>query len=1194
MHIGKIDVNKEILNAQADGKLVIFAGAGVSKPHPSNYPDFKNLANQIADGVLTLDEDEPIERFLGRLKDRPINVHQIAKDLLSRIESKPNLLHRYLVTIATSNNEFRLITTNFDNHFSKVAKKALGGKLETFMAPALPLGNHFQGIVYLHGCVDCNDENNLVLTDQDFARAYLIEGWATRFLLSLFRDYTVLFVGYSHNDTVMQYLARGMSKGYGKGRYALTPARENKNDHWTFLGITPIPYQQEHDDDHSALHETLKKWARYTMYGALDHEKRIKGLLSGTSLIKRLLSDNPLLIPKEDEDYLEAALTDQTKLQFFVNYATDPAWLRWVEKKRALDLLFQPHVQLNECQQLLARWIAVRFACDYSEYCMSLFQRKGQRINPMLWDALIRHLQHGKSNPSNDVLVRWIYLLLQHAYIPEQQTELCFLLAKCDHPDCLNAALMLLDRVTQLKFELEPAIIIPSFKDDKRQVNWNLSTYFEYNRFKKVWEHVLQPQMPVAAEKVASIIIHRLQQAYYMYVNVRDSHWCPISYTRSAIEPHGQDRYPKQLDALVDLARNSLEWIVRNKAEQARRIIDSLICSEVPLLRRLAVHSVTESSFVTPDERIDWLLNNNLLYAFDEKHEVYRLLNVNYPLSSEHLRQRLLNIAAIGPGYVEEDEQGHRSYMIFNLLQWLHKATLDCQHTVKHLEQLQQDHPDFIARDYPDLDYHISFDVGGNDDPRRITAAFILNKDSKKDIDWFISHADNKDIDQISRSNFVYHVEEAVTHNREWGWCLLNSLAKSSAWDSELWDGIFDGLAKNTKATKEWRSIISFLEDNAALLQNVAPGMRILKKAVENLELPFSQQRDEKIFMMLWNKALGAIIPTSHGERSWFFTVKDHVGGTAVDFWVFALYRHLKRHNEKGIPNRYKRIFERMLFGNTPSEDFGCAMLAHYIQYLYSLDDKWTQKNILPLLDWSIDEDRAERAWQCYLNNSSVNLNILEASMDYYRQTFSRVGTKLSIFRNSFVGHIALFAADSFIDLLANNWLADFISSIEAEDREHWVVSIGQHLIALNTDAVIDVWNRWLNTYWKKRVLGIPLRLEQDELDRMLYWLPHLRPVFPAVVRHICSGPPLGNKSHLYDLLPELDWLVEYPKPLANLLCFMLRHAIWPLYASKDDMLKLVKIVYDAGGLKSELGQICNRLCELGCCSLDELQVFLR
>jgi hypothetical protein len=62
----------------------------------------------------------------------------------------------------------------------------------------------------LNDAVGLTAHQDIVLTDSDFGRAYLTEGWARRFLVDLFRHFTVLFVGYSHSDTVMHYLARAL------------------------------------------------------------------------------------------------------------------------------------------------------------------------------------------------------------------------------------------------------------------------------------------------------------------------------------------------------------------------------------------------------------------------------------------------------------------------------------------------------------------------------------------------------------------------------------------------------------------------------------------------------------------------------------------------------------------------------------------------------------------------------------------------------------------------------------------------------------------------------------------------------------------------------------------------------------------------------------------------------------------------
>jgi len=73
-----------------------------------------------------------------------------------------------------------------------------------------------------------------VLTDRDFGQLYLTEGWARRFLQTMFERYTVLFVGYSHDDVVTSYLMRGCRQRR-KERYALT-------DETTIQTVEPARY----------------------------------------------------------------------------------------------------------------------------------------------------------------------------------------------------------------------------------------------------------------------------------------------------------------------------------------------------------------------------------------------------------------------------------------------------------------------------------------------------------------------------------------------------------------------------------------------------------------------------------------------------------------------------------------------------------------------------------------------------------------------------------------------------------------------------------------------------------------------------------------------------------------------------------------------------------------------------------------
>ncbi len=74
LRLGNLDFDDRILDAIKDGKLVVFAGAGVSMGAPSNLDNFWKLAEKIARNT-GLTPELPLDRFLGVLQHRGVAVH---------------------------------------------------------------------------------------------------------------------------------------------------------------------------------------------------------------------------------------------------------------------------------------------------------------------------------------------------------------------------------------------------------------------------------------------------------------------------------------------------------------------------------------------------------------------------------------------------------------------------------------------------------------------------------------------------------------------------------------------------------------------------------------------------------------------------------------------------------------------------------------------------------------------------------------------------------------------------------------------------------------------------------------------------------------------------------------------------------------------------------------------------------------
>ncbi|MFY9995509.1 MAG: SIR2 family protein [Leclercia sp.] len=184
----------------------------------------------------------------------------------------------------------QIVTTNFDRLFE--FNQGLDN-LTRYVPPSFPdlsFGSTIEGITYLHGrVVDENAVNHpYVLSSADFGRAYLSEGWATKFIKLLLERYIVVLVGYQAEDPPVKYLLQGLNHDgqYDRSRlYAFDRGlTEDIEAKWRDRGVTAIAYS-----DHPALWKTLEAWAERA-----DDPRRWRA-----SIIAKSQQDPKLLAPYE-------------------------------------------------------------------------------------------------------------------------------------------------------------------------------------------------------------------------------------------------------------------------------------------------------------------------------------------------------------------------------------------------------------------------------------------------------------------------------------------------------------------------------------------------------------------------------------------------------------------------------------------------------------------------------------------------------------------------------------------------------------------------------------------------------------------------------------------------------------------------------------------------------------------------------
>jgi hypothetical protein len=689
--LGTIDFDDRILDALRDDKLIVFAGAGVSMGPPSSLDGFWKLTCNIAQGT-GLTPSEPLDRFLGQLHHRNVAVHERAAQLLSPAGSAPNALHHDLLRLFQTAGRVRLVTTNFDLHFETAANALFGAVPDVYRAPALPLGYDFSGIVHVHGALP--RARDLVLTDADFGRAYLTEGWARRFLVDVFRQYTVLFVGYRHNDVVMNYLARALPADSVAGRFALT----DEDGSWELLGITPIRFVKGNGADaFKELYDGVQRLAERTTRGALDWQSRLAEL-GGR-------------VPPTDEEAIsevEQALREVHTTRFLLNVAREPEWLRWLNGRKYLDALFST-ADLVERDTLLAMWLAQHFAIEHPDEVFEIVAAHGLRMNPALWWSISRELGIMKEKPLEEsALKRWITILLASAPANADHHVLMWLAERCAGQGCIELTLTVFMAMSKHRLSVKPGFAWPDDgESERRRLDAECPLRADHWSLNEVWTKYLRPHLARVAQPLLSGVALRLEEMHGELAawGKASRVWDPLSYGRSAIEPHDQDQYPEAVDVLVDAAREALEWLGSNSPALLSAWVERLVTSDVPLLRRLAIHAITVHPEWSPEELLKWLLDRLGLHGLSEHHEVHCAVALSYAAAAESARKAVVDAILAHTLSASDDrpaeERTARSH--FDWLSWLLQAKPDCPLADAALAPIKAQYPDWRLSDHPDL-----------------------------------------------------------------------------------------------------------------------------------------------------------------------------------------------------------------------------------------------------------------------------------------------------------------------------------------------------------------------------------------------------------------------------------------------------------------------------------------------------------
>ena len=1109
-----IDLPDELVTAQREGRLVLFVGAGASVAAPSRLPTFEDLAKQIGEesgtpypGVSSTSPD----RFLGQLEALGVDVHIRVHKIIDCPDSRPNSLHRAIVALASTSNSPRVVTTNYDRHLSSCAPA-----LTEFVPPALPMNDDFTGIVYLHGSVRQCPEN-LIVTKADFGKAYLNDGWATAVLRKIFRDYVVLFIGFSHRDTLMEYLAAGLPSG--TQRYTL--CEDPDDNRWDELGIQSIGYPC-----HKVLPQAIDQWTERARMSLLDHAERVRQLVEGVPVPSSV-----------DESYLEDIITDPQMISFFTDHARGPAWLEWVTNRDVFDSIFEPLDTVGEVGTALGWWFCRHFVVNpaLSDTALRVIGKRTSRLGPALAARVISAIRDTARQGGFGGLHRWISLAVAGDLAPGARQAMWRLLIDCDLVRDSETFLLLFDRLAEPVSVLDRTstipVIVPSVNVVIKEPFW----------FGKVWQRSVVPNLDGLATDLMPIIDRHLRLAHRLTLVVDDSvvGYSPLSTSRTAIASQG--RYDTEtIDPLIDAARDTLESLLQCSPDESNRYLESWNRSSSSLLRRLAVHGWTRRSDRDPDKKIEWLMEHVNLLNPEFYYEIREYLKEVVPNVSDSCSEAVVE-------YLLEQVSStdlNTAYAVYGYLTEIVRYIPRHVSAQEGLAVLQTAHPDWQPPGEP---VHIL--------PPAITPlppSITLTVEELHDqiaqsvtgaLETLTGHVSSESVrDQYAVSKVLQETVQQYTAD---GGALLSKLVEADSncrtQDQKLVSIILSA----------WRSM---------------PG-----------DLPFEDVMT--LLPLIWDKGSCSWLDeldTGRKAVSWRDAI-NHWAGMVAELVVLAAVRQrvYTEDDSARCPDVLAVLIEKMVMGTHGASEYAQVIVASRVLWLFTIDRQLSFELVLPLFDPTIDESRALRCWDGQLISGGLSRELLEAGLlEHYVKIFPLVGSLGAEACRALIDHLACIALIRNIDPLEEGWLRRFTVDVEVEQRVQWIRSVTTGLRERSVEDAEEHWTRWMHSYWNDRLESKPRRLTVREATALAEWPLTLGASFQeAVACSVQFKARLDERSRVLVWLdrsldfeeryPRHDYMTEHSSDVARLIMHLLSNTAQPYSSLQLDLKPVIQQMRD-------------------------------
>lgn len=1205
-----LPVPKKIVEAVDNGTLAVFIGAGVSQL--IGCKGWNQLAQDLVNRCFSTKKKDGSRLINFKEKETLIQDKDYKKTITichSLLEKHgfENIFYEELKNSLKADEELLrsqniynelyylrglFITTNVDEHFdSKFESTRIVWKEEEFNPSKIDRNK----LYHIHGSI--KDKNSLVFTVPQYFKRYNNQTFR-KFLETIFREYTVLFVGYGMAEfelldfLITKFDPETEEKGKELKHFILLPfyrGEENILDfeqtYYRSMGIEVLPYEKD-EKGYWQLYEVIKHWNSeinqvstylYTTYEEIEDVANNYTEMKAERIFQIIRDDEPQrnhffktlasspnpfpwLKPLKEKGYFDPKNNPPPQEIPDKGYFTIPYWniLGYLENVAAKNEKTPSEEITNTLLEIINPIINFR-------------DENGERIENYITDRIIVKiiflLPIEKINKDHIEFTRialrskWNTTLVASEI---SKTIISKLIAK----KAKNLILQLLD------------VIFDYRRIEKKKINEYTSIMNEYREAIKKHKASIARLCGIDAAKIAIAKIKSILKGDKSQFN---NIWIP-TIDEDSLQTTFPDRYKCQL---VHFVRDMFKL---SEPQKIKEEINNLLKEEDPIFKRIAIHIINCHYKDLND--LFWNWKGNPLDETWLKHELYELFKNNCCYFSKEQINKVLHWIESEKYYIPEeikdDKDQVEKILAYQKKEWL-SSLLDTgdQDVISSYEKYNQINPEELV--HPGFLFWTEIKCG-YESP--VAKDELLNKSNEEIAEYIINFSSTAELDTRGLlhtfKNCVSENPEKFTNNikpflnipRRYQHALLWGLNETWHFKKELnWQIIFDFISKLLTSSDFWNEEYNGHNYRNWIISQIAELIEEGTKDDNHTFNPEFLPEAEEILLLLAEKTKPNLPEMNDIITSVWNSTKGKIFSAMVNYSL-RYARLYNRGKEERWTERIKEDFtKRLNYEFEPSLEFS-VILGVYLANLYWLDKKWVTNNINRIFpkDDDIHWKAAFTGYLFYFSRVHKDLYFLLKKNEHYAKA---IKTEFSDFHitERLVQHICIGYLEDWENLEDQESL--IFQLIENKNINHFSSIV--NFFWMLKDELTDKIKMKVKPLWKILYELVEQNIDNPEYQKLISnlsrWLSLIDKIDDEIFEWLKLSAKYIDRGKYITSFFFIEYLLKHapktPAKVGEIYLEMLKANIYPVDKEKD-IQEIVCLLYD----KNEK-EIADRICNL-------------